>query len=134
MKSRVIIALSLALVMLLTVAAPALAKPTTGTLEKYGGVLGTGTYALAATRNNNLKITIVLKGVAQVQYQVWIIDKNGSEIDFADKFTPNSRGSARYTVTTNETFSNTDSPFDIRVGQVGVGAKFYADNVPVTFD
>jgi hypothetical protein len=132
-KSRVIIALSLALVMLLTLAAPALAKPVTGTMTPFGGVSGTATYALSATHSDNLKVNIVLKGVAQVQYQVWIVDSDGNEISVGDNFWANARGIARFTAVTTQAFSNSDSPFKIRVGQVGVGAKFWVDSVAVTF-
>ena len=136
MKVKAFVAVSLALVMLLTAAAPALAKPVTGDLYRIGdtSVTGTGTYALSVTKDNHLKVTIVLKGAAEANWEVAIFNSASTQITIG-YFDTNSRGRGRFSGVTNVTFTNSDSPFTIRVYR-HTGTPYYyfgADNVPVTF-
>ena len=71
MKSKVLVSLLIALVMLFTLAAPALAgKPTRGTLNAINTESGTAKYALQAAKDGSLKVTVTLIG-AQPDYSYY---------------------------------------------------------------
>lgn len=70
---KVSLAVSLALVMLLTTVSPALAKPEKGTLTPF--LWGTGTYTLMFNRDNTVKVSVMLRGLPAGQpCSVWVTD------------------------------------------------------------
>jgi len=101
MKSKIIISLILAVLMLVTLATPALAaKPHKVDLfeKSTGGTpipdTETGSVSLQLTHDNYVKITVVLKGVTPGQaYQVYC---SGGMIWGSDSFTANKRGIAKF--------------------------------------
>ena len=84
MKSKIIVSLLLALVMLFTLAAPALAgRPQKGMLQQEGSETGTAKFACQATHDNRVKVTIVLKGgyIKNDKYFVFIVEPFLDETD-----------------------------------------------------
>jgi len=102
MKSKIIISLILAVLMLATLATPALAaRPHKADLfeRSTGGTpipdTETGSVSLQLTHDNHVKITVVLKGVTPGQsYQVYC--STGGFMWGTDSFIANSRGSAKF--------------------------------------
>ena len=103
MKSKVLISLLVALVMLFTLAAPALAgKPIKGDFNRLAGTSGHGSYSFQVTHNNDLKITCVIRnyepntdlqasiGLGEEEVTLWL------PLDYVST---DARGNLRYTTT-----------------------------------
>jgi hypothetical protein len=104
MRFKVVVALSLALVMLVTLATPALAAaPQKGGFAIYPPeTADRAIYSLQATHDNDLKVTVVLRGASpSTQYRVILmwgtggVPGNGVALDYV---TTNERGNLRYTI------------------------------------
>ncbi len=103
MRLKGLIALSLALVMLVTLATPALAgRPAKGVLTIYPPeTADTNNYSLQATHDNDIKVKVVLRGASpSTQYQVLLFwgmgtgDPGNSVV--LDNATTDERGNLRY--------------------------------------
>jgi len=131
-KRKIIIAIALALVTLLTFAAPVLAKPVTGIMTNWGLATGTAKCSVSATHLDNLKVTIAVKGGKEVQggYYVYLYPNGQSSIHLGTLYI-NSRGMGRFSATTDRTFTNTDSPFTIEA--VGIQESYSIENIEVSF-
>lgn len=110
MKSKILISLLLALVMLVTLAAPALAgRPQTLDILEWSGsntIPGTetGTAKYQVTHDNQLKITVVVTGLTPGdQYQVY--DSPDSFIWGSDPITVNRRGILKFRATSTAGFT-----------------------------
>ena len=108
MKFKAIIALSLALLMLVILTTPALARPyraylvveTEATVPEPDGV--TGQYTAQVTHNNQVKVTIVLKGaLPNAHYWVMVQDRTYGGFAPAGEFYTNDKGQARSRGITN---------------------------------
>ena len=103
---KAFVGVSLALVMLLTVVAPALADSAKGDLD-FHGEAGSGHVTIRTTHANTLKVTVVISGVSpNTQYTVWVGDYDGNPTGVADvgSFTTNARGKARFSASTSQTW------------------------------
>ncbi|MFC2069133.1 hypothetical protein ACFLTP_09050 [Chloroflexota bacterium] len=118
MKSKTLISLSLALVMLFTLATPALAGPPhRETLLAVGEPTApTQKSAAQATHNNTVKVTIVLKGATENQlYYVYVKHVFNSTYHEAGSFQTDGKGNARYRGFTTDTFSSGDRTLQLFV-------------------
>lgn len=70
MKFRTLIALSLALVMLLTLASPVLADRGRGSMLNMQTWDQTGTFTLSTTHDNQVKVAVSMKGMGAGEYSV----------------------------------------------------------------
>ncbi len=117
MKFKIIISLILAVVMLVTLATPALAgRPAKGYLTPYADEVPPGAfgkYAFQATHDNYLKVTVVLRG-AQPNTIYWLQLWYGNETPYSDgnswayqAVMTNERGSLRYSQILDEVWGGT---------------------------
>ena len=104
MKIKAFVALSIALVMLLTLVAPVLAAgPNRLTLSAVSPETGTGTATLRTTHDNQCKVSIVLEGATPYkQYQVWVDD--GTAYHWAGTLATYADGNERFSGATQYTF------------------------------
>lgn len=129
MKSKILVSLLLALAMLFSIAAPALAGgPSKGGMARYSDnePSGWGKYALQATRDNDLKITVVIRGATPdktYQMVLWHTD-NPSEPPYPDGgsyvlgiVTTDGRGNLRYSEKFGDTFPPGPEYFQIQLLQ-----------------
>ena len=97
MRLKIFIALSVAIIMLVTLAMPVLADRAAGTLHNESGVTGIGKYSIRTTHDNYLKVTVSLRGaMAETEYRVWVSASGISYWREAGRFTTNARGSGRF--------------------------------------
>jgi hypothetical protein len=115
MKKRLAIAVILALVMLVTLATPALAgKPAKSIMRDSDTHLVAGTCSLQVTSNNELKVTISLRGADSGDYDAYWLSANYNNPDgistngYLGVLTVNSRGSGRLSVIADDSFSTGD--------------------------
>ncbi|MFC1870821.1 hypothetical protein ACFLYF_00230 [Chloroflexota bacterium] len=91
MKSKIIISLLLALIMVFTLAAPALAKP-----EKFRQInadTGTGQASLRVDKDNHLVISVSLRNAISGDYKIALQYGGYTEVG---TFSVNSRGAGRF--------------------------------------
>lgn len=129
MKSKILVALLLALVMLFSIAVPALAgAPSKGGMARYGDnePSGWGKYALQATHDNDLKITVVIRGAtANKTYEMLLWQTSSpSETPYPDggsyvvaTVTTDGRGNLRYSEKFGDTFGAGTEYFQIQLLQ-----------------
>ncbi|MFC1865716.1 hypothetical protein ACFLYB_03285 [Chloroflexota bacterium] len=91
MKIKMLIALSLALIMIITLAIPALAKPEK--LRQIDADTGTGQTSLRVDKDNHLVISVSLRNVIPGDYKIALQYSGYTEVG---TFTVNSKGHAHY--------------------------------------
>jgi opacity protein-like surface antigen len=102
MKFKTIIAVSLAVATLFTMASPALADSAKGALTpSIAGETGTGTATIATTHQDYYKVTASLRGgMPNTTYEVWAVIVGGGYYGSSDMFlTTDKRGSGRVSYT-----------------------------------
>jgi len=149
MKHKVLLSLLLAVVMLFTLAAPALAKPIKGTLTNFlAPAEATGKYSHRVTRDNYFKVTVaIVGGLPNTEHTVSVYSSGLSNPDgivyqeVVGVFTTNSGGRGRLSGfatidgvgTGRKEFTTGDWLIDIRV-TANFDLQFNSDNDWVTFD
>jgi len=110
MKHKMLISILLALVMLVTLATPALAgKPFKAYMFKGTETQGTVQCGLQTTHDNYIKLTFVAKGVTGNRtYHVWVYDNTNPYYDwhYAGYFQADENGKARARVKTSGSFAD----------------------------
>jgi hypothetical protein len=100
MKSKVVIALLIAVVMLGTLAMPALATaPVKGTLLSTYPFTGTGTITLKMNHNNHIDVDIDLRGASSGHYYL-LLSRPSEEIEVAGYFQTDAKGRIKFATTT----------------------------------
>ena len=137
MKTKIFISLLFALVLLLTLAAPALAAaPIKGDLQVVMGENGTGTYSLQVTHDSRVKATVVLHGATTGSYKVYVaIVGDGSAPTQTNKgiqyFDTNDKGNGRFSGTTNP-FDSGNYTVWIRVDHLPGSYLYYSYEIDIT--
>jgi hypothetical protein len=141
MKSKVIISLTIALLMLVTLATPALADRASGSLTPQGGEPGIGKYSIRTTHDNYLKVTVSLRGaMPDATYKVHVYSAAPLYFEMAGTFMTNKKGSGRFSGfaiigggdTNPKVFDSGSWSFSIRVYRLA-NQKFYGPVDEVTF-
>ena len=136
MKSKILVSLLLALVMLVTLATPALAgKPAKGGLYAWDfGPIGTetGSVSLQRTHDNYIKLSLVLKGGTPGQ-QYFVRLANGAAYWDDSNVYANSRGVVRVKLTSIEPMGFTTMAIVVDEGPYDTVWDFgtYAISVPL---
>jgi len=140
MKSRMLVSLLLALVMLAALATPALAgKPEKGFFHReIGEPSGWGKYSLQVTRLNQIKVTVVLKDATPLKQYRLILNYgvtpslgNGKALDY---ITADDNGNIRYTTKTTIATSNKYVRLKfLHHPYLAINSSFYGDVEELTF-
>ena len=136
---RVALALVLALVMLVTLATPALARPLRGDLVPLNEPIGTGKYVLQVTHDNHLKVTVTLSGAeTNDEYFVYLYSQTNPDYPpvysgFLGVLETNGRGNGRLSWVSPTNFTLGDWDFDVRVALDAV-YEFHSDYDLITFE
>ena len=110
MKKKLVIAVILALVMLVTLATPALADSARGPLDKPSMSVASGKYALRTTHDNYVVVSVTVTDIPTVSTQPWYIMLKYDGVDHVIGTAEiNARGTFRFKGTTNDTFNGTVS-------------------------
>jgi len=132
MKSKLLISVLLALVMLVTLTAPALAgKPFKAYMFKGTETQGTVQCALQTTHDNYIKLAFVAKGVTGNRtYHVWVYDNTSPYYDwhYAGSFQADENGKARARTKTSDTFADGYHVFHIRLTNSSTTEPIYASS------
>lgn len=123
MKSKVIVSLLLAVLMLGALVTPVLADRAAGDFgDGYGGEPGTGKYSVRTTHDNRLKVTVSLRGaMPNSTYEVRV--HSPSPLSYtaqAGTFMTDSRGNGRFS-----RFAVTDYPTDLTARVFDAGTYWF---------
>jgi len=119
MKSKIIVSILLAVLMLGTLAVPALAaKPEGGWCDAVNSENGNAKYVFQATHNNDLKITVTLTEASFSNYEILLtatrVGGGGASLAYSS-ITPNDRGRVRFSVIEQGPFAPGDWDIDIEI-------------------
>jgi len=138
MKKSLVIAVVLSLVMLVTLATPALAaKPIKGALEVGIGQPdgASGSYSLQVNRDGSIKVTVVLQDAwPNQEYLPVLLIMDPYTIEPGSWTTTSSRGSLRVSFTTNPISSGTYTAYVLVGFDTGgyIGNGFLTQPISVT--
>jgi hypothetical protein len=133
MRFKTLIAVTLALVILVTLAAPAFAgKPSRGQFQYYGDPLEQGAekITLQATHDNHLKVTVVLKGATPGNLYTVLV--TGGSTFNSPNFRINDRGVGRWSGITTQTYTPATTQIRVTLQRATLNS-FYTPYLPITF-
>jgi hypothetical protein len=133
MRFKTLIAVTLALVILVTLAAPAFAgKPSKGEFQVYGDPLAQGEekITIQATHDNHLKVTVVLKGATPGN--LYTVVASGGGTFNSPNFRINDRGVGRWSGITTQTYTSATTSIRVFLNR-DAATRFYTPYLPITF-